>query len=556
MYTKAVSAFSDAWSWDDRARFVFVSTIIVGMLILFFFFKKWSKKKINPPLPPGPKGLPLVGNLLSVDPELHTYFASLAKTYGPIYTLKLGKKIGIVINSPAIAKEVLKDQDKIFANRDVPAAAKVGSYGGSDITWSPYGPEWRMLRKVCVQEMLSNNTLDSVYDLRRREIWETIKYLYRRGGSPVNVGEQIFLSLMNVVTSMMWGGTVMGEKRSVVGAEFKKVVGDITGLLFVPNLSDFFPVLERFDLQGIQKKMKGLAKRFDEIFETIIDQRLEINRQVESGGGGKQSKDFLDFLLKMKDNNGDAKTPFTMTHLKALLMFLLNEWMPTCSSHPPHDSQFVRMTSKWCHDMVIGGTDTTSATVEFALAEMMNKPEILKKVQQELETVVGKDNIVEESDINKLPYLYTVMKEVLRLHSSVPLLAPHSPNTTCNVAGYTIPKGACVFVNVWAIHRDPSIWENPLDFCPDRFSDGKWDYSGNDFNYFPFGSGRRICAGLAMGERMFMFSLASLVHSFDWSLPAGETGLDLSEKFGSILKKKLPLIAIPTPRLSNPSLYD
>lgn len=206
-------------------------------------------------------------------------------------------------------------------------------------------------------------------------------------------------------------------------------------------------------------------------------------------------------------------------------------------------------------DMVVGGTDTTSNSVEFALAEMMNKPHILKKVQQELESVVGKDKIVEESDINKLPYLYLVMKETLRLHPVLPLLVPHCPSATSVVAGYTIPKGARIFVNVWAIHRDPSVWEDPLEFRPERFSDGKWDYSGNDFKYFPFGSGRRICAGVAMAERMFMYSLASLLHSFDWRVPEGHK-LDLEEKFGIVLKKKQPLIAIPTPRLSHPSLYE
>ncbi|KAK6158025.1 hypothetical protein DH2020_005339 [Rehmannia glutinosa] len=365
---------------DEPVQFVLVSTIIILSIswILLLLATKNSSNKKNPPLPPGPKGLPLVGNLLSLDPDLHTYFTNLAQTYGPIYTLKLGKKTGIVVTSPAVAKQVLKDHDTIFANRDVPVAGKEATYGGSDIVWNPYGPEWRMLRKVCVREMLSNNTLDTVYDLRRREIRGTIRYLYSRAGSTVDIGEQMFLT--------------------------------------------------RFDLQGIQGKMKGLAKRFDKIFESIIEQRLKIT-------DGKESKDFLQFLLQMKDNNGDAKTPFTMTHLKALLM------------------------------------------------------------------------------------------------------------------------GARVFVNVWAIHRDPTIWEKPLEFCPERFLDGKWDYNGNDFNYFPFGSGRRICAGTAMAERMFMFSLASLVHSFDWSLPVGET-LDLSEKFGIVLKKKMPLIAIPTPRLSNPSLYD
>ncbi|CAL5355974.1 unnamed protein product [Camellia sinensis] len=286
---------------------------------------------------------------------------------------------------------------------------------------------------------------------------------------------------------MLWGGTVKGEERGKMEAKFRQVVAEMTELLGKPNLSDFFPGLARFDLQGIQKQMKGLAKRFDRIFQNIIDQRLKMDGH--ESGTAEESVNFLQFLLKLKDDE-DAKTPLTITYLKALLM-----------------------------DMVVGRTDTTSNTVAFALAEMMNKPQVLRKAQQEVETVVGKDNIVEESHIHKLPYLYAVMEDTLRLHPALPLLAPHCP--TEMVFG-----------------KDPSVWKNPLEFDPERFlGDSKWDYSGNDFNYFPFGSGRRICAGTAMAERMFMFSLASLVHSFDWKLPEGEK-LDLEEKFGIVLKKK------------------
>jgi len=199
--------------------------------------------------------------------------------------------------------------------------------------------------------------------------------------------------------------------------------------------------------------------------------------------------------------------------------------------------------------MVTGGTDTSSNTIEFAMAEMMHNPEIM------MEVVVGKDNMVEESHIHKLSYLQAVMKETLRLHPVLPLLIPHCPSETTNVGGYRIPKGSQVFLNVWAIHRDPSIWENPLKFDPTRFLDAKWDFSGNDFNYFPFGSGRRICAGIAMAERTVLYFLATLLHLFDWTIPQGEK-LDVSEKFGIVLKKKIPLVAIPTPRLSNPDLYN
>ncbi|GMQ05062.1 hypothetical protein CsSME_00050245 [Camellia sinensis var. sinensis] len=481
------------------------------------FINQSKKNNARPPLPPGPHTLPLVGNLLSLDPEFHTYITTLAKTYGPILTLWLGQKLTIVVSSPAIAREMLKDHDTTFANRDVSVAAKQSAYGGGDVAWSHYGSEWRMLRKLAVRGMLSNTRLDSVYSLRRGEIRKTIGYIFRnRVGSPVNISDQMFLTLLNVVTNMLWGCSIEGEDRVSIGFD------GVIRLLGKPNMSDFYPGLARFDLQGIEKKMRGVMKRVDEIFDMMIDQRMKRDGE----GGEKESKDFLQFLLEHKDGGREAKTPLTMAQVKAMLM-----------------------------DMVVGGTDTTINSVEAAMAEMMNKPQVMQKLQLELDTIVGKDHIVDESHIPKLPYLYAIMKETLRLHPILPLLIPHSPSETCTIGGYTIPKGTRILFNVWAIHRDPLIWENPLEFDPERFLNGKWDYTGNDFAYFPFGSGRRICPGISMAERVFMFSIASLVHSFEWKLPEGEK-LDLTESFGIVLKKKIPLVVIPIPRLSDPRLYE
>ncbi|KAM0058418.1 putative cytochrome P450 [Helianthus debilis subsp. tardiflorus] len=347
--------------WGSGNADVELATTILIITLLSVLLLVWmlTSKASGPPLPPGPRPLPLVGNLLSLEPELHTYFAAVAKTYGPIARLWLGKKLGILITSPELAREVLKLNDTIFANRDVPVAGIEATYGGNDIVWTPYGDQWRMLRKICVREMLGNQVLDSVYSLRRKEVRNTVKYLYNNVWSPVNIGEQMFLTMLNVVTGMMWGGTVKLEDRERVGAEFRQLISELTGYLGMPNLSDFYPGLSRFDPQGVKKNMKVLAKRFDVIFETMIEQRRKMS--------GDENKDFLQFLLQLKDR-GDSNPPFTIANLKALLM-----------------------------DMVAGGTDTTSNTVEFALAEMMSHPEILEKAQQELERVVGKDNVVEES---------------------------------------------------------------------------------------------------------------------------------------------------------------
>ncbi|XVE65010.1 hypothetical protein DITRI_Ditri07aG0147500 [Diplodiscus trichospermus] len=521
-------SFSEIWSWlskdingnDDSSRLVFT---VVGAFAIFWYTWMYLKfKKGKPPSPPGPRGLPLVGNLPFLDPELHSYFAQLARTYGPVVKLQLGSKLAILVTSPSTAREVLKDQDIAFANRDVPVVALLIT-GGRDIVWNPYGPEWRMLRKVCVLKMLSNATLDKVYTLRRKELRATVGYIYIKAGSPVNVGEQIFFTILNVITNMLWGGTVVGDARGSLAVEFRQVISEVTEILGLPNISDFFPVLAPLDLQGILKRMRKPVDKLNGIIEKIIDQRLKVDR--ESGNNSGEFKDFLQYLLQLKAEE-DSKTPMTLNHIKVLLM-----------------------------DMVVGGSDTSSNSIEFTLAEVINKPEILRKAQQELDEVVGKDNIVEESHINKLPYLLAIMKESLRLHPVLPLLVPHCPIEACTVGGYAIPKGSRVFVNAWAIHRDPSIWENPSEFNPDRFSNSKWDFSGSDFNYFPFGSGRRICAGIAMAERMVLYSIATLLHSFDWKVPEGEK-LDLSEKFGIVLKLKNPLVAIPAPRLSNPALYE
>ncbi|KAF5954393.1 hypothetical protein HYC85_007249 [Camellia sinensis] len=400
-FNKLCTLFYGAWSWWwDTNNILFPFTLIVLAITWYVWIFTNSSKKNQPPLPPGPRGLPVVGILPFLDPELHSCFESLSRTYGPIMRLPMGTKVGIVVSSPFAAREMLRDHDITFANRDVPELASAAvAKGDSDIVFSPHGPEWQMLRKVCVREVLGSATLDSVYYLRRREIRNTGRVSNSRGS--VNVSDCFKCNNKHVVG---------GQERASIGADIQVVVVDSMELLAKPNLSDFFPGLAQFDLQGLKKQLLGIVMRFNRIFDAITDQgpRLE---------GGRQNKDFLQVLLQLK-NEGDAKTPLTMTHLKVLFM-----------------------------DMVLGGTETTSNAIEFAMAEMMNKPEVMKKAQEELETVVGKDSIVEESHINKLPYLQAILKEVLRLHPVLPLMVPHCPSQTCIIGGYTIPKGARVFIN-------------------------------------------------------------------------------------------------------------
>ena len=202
-------------------------------------------------------------------------------------------------------------------------------------------------------------------------------------------------------------------------------------------------------------------------------------------------------------------------------------------------------------ELFIGGSDTSSSAIEWAMAEAIHNPRIMKKAQAELEEVIGKDRRVEESDIDRLPYLHAVVKEVFRLHPAAPLLIPHRAESSCEVAGYMIPKNTQVLVNAWAIGRDPTIWDEPLEFKPERFMESELEYRGQNFELIPFGAGRRIFPGLPFAHRMVHVVIASLLHSFNWSLPDGMTAekMNMTEKFGISLQKVSPLIAVPTPRL-------
>ncbi|KAL7212811.1 hypothetical protein ACSBR2_015489 [Camellia fascicularis] len=198
-------------------------------------------------------------------------------------------------------------------------------------------------------------------------------------------------------------------------------------------------------------------------------------------------------------------------------------------------------------DLFAAGTDTTSTTLEWAMTEILHNPKILSKARAELEQTIGKGKQVEESDITRLPYLQAIIKETFRLHPPAPLLLPHKVETDVEVCGFTVPKGAQVLVNAWAIGRDPSIWENPNLFMPERFLGSQVDVRGKDFELIPFGAGRRICPGLPLATRMVHLMLGSLINSFDWKLEDGIAPEDMKmeEKFGFTLKLAQPLHAIP-----------
>ncbi|XP_031390311.1 flavonoid 3',5'-hydroxylase 1-like [Punica granatum] len=510
------------------ATLAFLVAIILSSTTTFWLLLVKRARQVRKPgqqLLPEPWGLPIVGYLPFLGSNLHQVFMELARIYGPIYKITLGTRLYVIINSPSLVKEVVRDHDIVFANRNPNIAALAFSYGGNDIAFSPYGPKWRKLRRLFVREMQSSANLDAFYDLRRNEVWKSIEDVCGKSGTPIDVGELAFVTVVNMISGMFWGRTLKGGRAVRLGGEFRSAAFRLTKVLGRPNVSDFFPFLASFDLQGVERDMKEVTSWLGRIFDFVITRCEEVNNEGKEKNtcDDRTKRDFLQFLMEYEDEDEEnCGRSISKDQIKALLM-----------------------------DIVVGGTDTTSTTVEWTMTEILLNPQVLRRIHEELNDVVGSTNTVEESHISRLPYLHAVVKETMRLHPVAPLLLPRSPTQSCTVGGFTVPQGCKVFLNAWAVHRDPQYWDDPSEFRPERFLTegkyGKLSYSGDAMYYLPFGSGRRICAGLQLGERMLMYVLATLLHVFDWEVPEG-VELDSREKFGVVLEKATPLVAIPTPR--------
>lgn len=304
-------------SWWDASnekvehllRAVFLTLLAAIFAVLWFL--KYSRSTI-PPLPPGPRGLPILGYLPFLGTNPHQKYTELARVYGPVYKLHLGSKLCFVVSSPSLVKQVVRDHDIIFANRVPTRAALIVSYGGTDIALGSYGSEWRRLRKVFVNQMLSNTHLEDCYVLRKEEVHKSISHIYAKIGTPIDLRQLASLTVTNSIMRMLWGGMLQGEMGTDAGAEFRKVVPETMEILARPNISDFFPALARFDVQGIESQAKKLVS----VIEKILDSAIE--KQMNQPTAICEKKDFLQLLLEYV-NHEDSAMSLTMQQVKALL---------------------------------------------------------------------------------------------------------------------------------------------------------------------------------------------------------------------------------------------
>ncbi|OMO72249.1 Cytochrome P450 [Corchorus capsularis] len=502
-------------------------TYVIPFLLFTILLIKWLRKPFSANrkrLPPSPPSLPILGNLHQLGEDPPVALKSLAKTYGPLMMIRLGRLPVLIASSADAAREIMKTHDTIFSNRPIfPSDEKI-LVGSKGFSMAPYGEYWRQMRSICALHLLSNKTVQSFKPLREEETALFIEKINKSSllTLPVDL-TQTLATLTNDFVCRVAFGRKYGDDGE---QNFKEVLDECMLLLGGWDIGNFIPWLAWIShLNGLNSRYNRVAKWLDNFLDKVIDEHIDDRRRLGGSSGSEvNNKDLVDVLLEIQKNDTISGFSLERESMKGSIL-----------------------------DIFIGGSDTTTTVLEWSMTELLRHPKVMKQVQDEVRQIgIGKSSIKEE-DLDKMHYLKAVIKETLRLYPPVPLLVPRLSSHDVKIMGYDIPAGTTVLTNAWAIGRDPATWDEPDEFRPERFLNSPIDFKGNDFRAIPFGAGRRSCPGLSFAMAMSEIVLANLVYKFDWSLPGGVTGqdLDMTQSSGLIGRRKVHLKAVAT----SPTVY-
>ncbi|XP_041013642.1 cytochrome P450 71B9-like [Juglans microcarpa x Juglans regia] len=490
--------------------------LLLLLPILLLMKDKIHGRRQNKNLPPSPPYLPIIGNMHLIGNLPHQSLSRLAQRYGPVMLLKFGAKPIVVISSAEAAKEVLKVHDLDCCSRPLSASAGKLTYNYQDIVFAPYGEYWREIRKVCVLELFSAARVQSYCSIREEEVALLVNSISQSSSSetPVNILEKMLPPTASILCRIAFGKSFRGSDLD--NEKFQEVLHEAEAMLASFSASEFFPYVG-----WIVDRLSGRFQRLDKIFHELDNfLQLAIDFHLNPDKTKEEHEDLVDVLLRIeREQAKSGGAPFTRDNIKAILF-----------------------------DIFLGGSNTAAITTVWAMAELARNPRVMKKAQDEVRNLVGNKGKIAESDTPHLPYLKMIMKETLRLHPPAAMLLPRETMAPFKISGYDICPKSLLQVNNWAIARDPEYWKNPEEFNPERFDDSSIDYKGQNFEFLPFGSGRRGCPGMHMGTTTVELALANLLYCFDWKLPSGmkEEDINMEESTGpGLTKKRTPLKLVP-----------
>nr|XP_043618206.1 cytochrome P450 81Q32-like [Erigeron canadensis] len=493
-----------------------MATLLIAILVIiitaFIIANFWRPKNLPPTIFPI---IPIIGHLYLLKSPLTETLANLSARFGPILFLKFGVRNVLIVADPVITEECFtKTNDVIFANRPKLLFARIVAHNFTNTAWLNYGPVWQNLRKIEATEFFSADRISQFYDIRANEGKVMVQGLL-----PVSATSKV-ANLKAVFGDYCVNNVIMavaGKRYSAddlaLGRQLQDIVRDTFALGNPSNLGDYLPWLKYFGYnKDTEKAMWAIVQRRDSWFANLLEEFRE-------GKGVLIDKNITMVGVFLKLQAADPEQ-YPDEFITPVMLNILCDAIAKCSS-----------------------------TLEWALALLLNNPRVLKKAQEEIDSIVGTDRLVEESDLNNLPYLNCVVKETMRLYPVVPVLVPHESSEDCVVSGYDIPKGTMLIVNQWGIHRDALLWNDPEKFFPERF---ELEITPK-LKFLPFGFGLRMCPADDLANPLVGLALALVIQCFNWERLSDEL-VDMTEGGGLVLVKAQALIAKCTPRPITESL--
>ncbi|KAK7292156.1 hypothetical protein RIF29_07893 [Crotalaria pallida] len=503
---------------------VFTFWLVPGGLAWSLSSSNNNNKKTTTPIP-GPSGFPVLGLVFAFTGSLtHRVLSKLSHAFNakPLMAFSVGFTRFIISSSPETAKDILNSS--AFADRPVKESAYELLFHRA-MGFAPFGEYWRNLRRISATHLFSPQRIIASGEFRLsigatmvRQIKSLMMMEKNKndGDGVVEVRQVLHFASLNNVMMTMFGKRYEFGEGDCDGNEVEELVKEGYDLLGVFNWSDHFPLLGWLDLQGVRKRCRNLVERVNVFVGKII-----LEHRIKRGGDNKTvdegSSDFVDVLLDLEKEN-----KLQHSDLVAVL---------------------------W--EMIFRGTDTVAILLEWILARMVLHPEIQAKAQAEIDSIVGYARTVTDGDLPNLPYVRAIVKETLRMHPPGPLLSwARLAIHDTRIGHHFIPAGTTAMVNMWAITHDHEIWSNPQEFKPERFMHEKEgdvpNIMGSDLRLAPFGAGRRVCPGKAMGLATVELWLAMLLQCFEWT--PSNFGVNLSECLKLSLEMKSSLLSKAIPR--------